>query len=154
MVERQKSEHWNWPQQMQWSMNRHVNWPIQNQFYWSNVIDINGLIKDFCINIAHTRSIQCGIFDNKIDHVWGPFCCKRNKLYWIHGLSHETLVDQPNVDGQDHFVYPHFQAPLPKPKQSMLQVGLDSDHSSTNDLQQHKKAFRVPAISSSNIVWC
>ncbi len=34
------------------------------QFYWGNVIDINSLIKDFCINTAHTRSITLHNVEN------------------------------------------------------------------------------------------
>ncbi len=30
---------------------------MHDQFYWDNIIDINSLIKDFCINTAHTWSI-------------------------------------------------------------------------------------------------
>ena len=35
----------------------HVKWPTHAQFYWRNIIDINSLTKDFCINTATTRSI-------------------------------------------------------------------------------------------------
>ncbi len=34
-----------------------LKWPIHVHFYWGNIIDINSLIKDFCINTAYTRSI-------------------------------------------------------------------------------------------------
>ncbi len=34
-----------------------LKYPIHDHFYWDNMIDINSLIKDFCMNTAHTRSI-------------------------------------------------------------------------------------------------
>ena len=37
--------------------NNWVKWPIHAQFYWGDIIDIKSVIKEFCINIAHTWSI-------------------------------------------------------------------------------------------------
>ena len=46
----------NWYYWSKW-LSLTIKWPIHAQFYWANTININTLIKDFCINTTHKRSI-------------------------------------------------------------------------------------------------